>query len=68
MTQKIASAPWHLKGQGYLIVVQLPQQVLNEQSFISNELKATRRGHLAYIAFADYQSRQTLAHIMSCFI
>lgn len=62
MTQKIAPAPWHLKGQGYVMVVQLPQQVLNEQSFISNELKATRRGHLAYIAFADYESSDVGAY------
>ena len=62
MTQKVAPAPWHLKGQGYVMVVQLPQQVLNEQSFISDELKATRRGHVAYIAFADYQNSDVGAY------
>ena len=56
MTTKIAPAPWQLTGQGYLIVVQLPKHVLDNESFIDPKLKSSRRGRLAYIAFADYQS------------
>lgn len=56
LTQEIvAQAPWRLKGQGYLVVVQLPKPVLDNEGFISDELRATRRGRLAYVVFADYQ-------------
>lgn len=51
----IAPAPWRLTGQGYLIVVQLPKKILDNEGFISDELRPTRRGRLAYIVFADYQ-------------
>lgn len=61
MTQ-IAAAPWHLKGQGYLLVVQLPTQVLDSQSFIDDSLQQTRRGHFAYIIFADYQQSDVGAY------
>ena len=45
MSQKVAPAPWYLKGQGYVMVVQLPTQVLDNESFIEPSLKSTRRGH-----------------------
>lgn len=51
----IAPAPWHLKGQGYLLVVHLPKSVLDNEGFISDDLVASRRGRLAYVAFVDYQ-------------
>ena len=62
MSQKVAPAPWYLKGQGYVMVVQLPTQVLDNESFIEPSLKSTRRGHLAYIAFADYESSDVGAY------
>jgi hypothetical protein len=62
MSQKVAPAPWYLKGQGYVMVVQLPIQVLDNESFIEPSLKSTRRGHLAYIAFADYESSEVGAY------
>ena len=40
----IAPAPWHLKGQGYLLVVHLPKSVLDNEGFISDDLVASRRG------------------------
>lgn len=49
-------APWQLRGQGYILAIKLPRQVLDEQSFIAPEQKASRRGGLAYVMFVDYQS------------
>lgn len=55
-TQEIvAPAPWRLKGQGYLVVVQLPKKVLDNDGFIDENLRVSRRGRLAYVAFVDYQ-------------
>lgn len=55
MSIKVAPAPWQLTGQGYLMVVHLPQDFLDNQSFIEPHLQASRKGHLAYVAFAHYQ-------------
>jgi hypothetical protein len=49
-----APAPWQLRGQGYIFVVQLPDDVLANGSFIPDSLKGTRRGRLAYAMFVDY--------------
>lgn len=54
-TEIVAPAPWHLRGGGYVLVVQLPKAVLDNESFIDADLQASRRGRLAYIAFVDYQ-------------
>ncbi len=50
-----APAPWQLRGQGYILAIRLPATVLDE-SFIPEELKASRRGSLAYVMFVDYES------------
>lgn len=51
-----APAPWQLKGSGYLLAIKLPKAFLDEHSFIAEDLKASRRGQLAYVMFVDYQS------------
>ncbi|HEX6590912.1 MAG TPA: hypothetical protein VF050_02840 [Moraxellaceae bacterium] len=51
-----APAPWQLRGQGYILAIGLPRNVLDEQSFIGPEQQASRRGRLAYVMFVDYQS------------
>ena len=49
-----APAPWNLKGQGYMFAVHMPEQLLSEQSFLPGSLAGSRRGHVAYVVFADY--------------
>lgn len=51
----VVPAPWQLTGTGYILVVQLPKKVLDNESFIDEDLQASRRGRLAYIAVVDYQ-------------
>ena len=66
MTTKIAPAPWQLTGQGYLIVVQLPKHVLDNESFIDPKLKSSRRGRVAYVDkryFPDF----TQGRVLACF-
>lgn len=51
-----APAPWLLKGCGYILAIRLPKAFLDQQSFIAEDLKSSRRGQLAYVMFVDYQS------------
>lgn len=51
-----APAPWLLKGSGYILAIRLPKAFLDQQSFLAGDLKASRRGPLAYVMFVDYQS------------
>lgn len=51
-----APAPWQLRGQGYILAIRLPGDVLEQQSFINEEQRASRRGQLVYAMFVDYQS------------
>lgn len=48
-------APWQLKGQGYILAVRLPESFLDNQSFLPETQRATRRGRLAYVMFVDYR-------------
>jgi len=51
-----APAPWQLKGRGYILAIRLPKAFLDEQSFIPDSLKPSRRGPLAYVMFVDYET------------
>ncbi|MGH8493698.1 MAG: acetoacetate decarboxylase family protein [Moraxellaceae bacterium] len=51
----MAPSPWNLKGQGYILAVRLPREVLDKESFIDKALAATRRGPMAYVMFVDYE-------------
>ena len=62
MTNKIAPAPWHLTGQGYVLAVYLPTRFLDQHSFIPAHLQNSRRGRIAYIIFADYQQSDVGAY------
>lgn len=51
----MAPAPWQLRGQGYILAVRLPDSFLDNQSFLPDTQRPTRRGRLAYVMFVDYQ-------------
>lgn len=50
----MAPAPWHLKGQGYILAIRLPEAFLDNESFLPDSLRSTRRGRMAYVMFVDY--------------
>jgi len=50
-----APAPWRLRGRGYILVIRLPRDFLDSQSFAPEELKSSRRGRFAYVMFVDYR-------------
>jgi hypothetical protein len=50
-----APAPWTLTGKGYILAVRLPRAQLDNESFIPDGLRGTRRGRLAYVMFVDYE-------------
>lgn len=50
----MAPAPWQLKGQGYILAIRLPEPFLDNESFIPDTLRPSRRGRLAYVMFVDY--------------
>lgn len=47
-------APWQLKGQGYILAIRLPEEFLDNESFLPDSLRASRRGRMAYVMFVDY--------------
>lgn len=51
----MAPAPWQLKGQGYIMAIRLPDAFLDNESFIPDNLKPSRRGRMAYVMFVDYE-------------
>ena len=51
-----APAPWQLRGQGYILAIRLPADLLDHESFAPDSIAGSRRGRLAYVMFVDYQS------------
>lgn len=49
-------APWTLTGQGYVLVVRLPRDVLEHGSFLPPGCPRLGRSRLAYAMFVDYAS------------
>ncbi len=52
----LAPAPWDLAGQGYMLAMWLPHDVLDHGSFIPEGLSRAGRGRLAFAMFVDYAS------------
>lgn len=50
----LAPAPWDLTGQGYVLAVRLPPEVLEQGSFLPPGLRRVGRSRLAYLMFVDY--------------
>jgi len=48
------AAPWTLEGRGLIILARFPEQMLTEQTFLPESLKASRRGRLGAMMFVDY--------------
>lgn len=51
----MAPAPWQLRGKGYILAIRLPETFLDNESFIPDSLRPSRRGRLAYVMFVDYE-------------
>lgn len=49
-------APWTLTGQGYVFVVRLPHEVLQQGSFLPAGCPRLGRSRLAFAMFVDYAS------------
>ena len=49
-----APPPWDLAGQGIIVAVRLPQDVLDHGSFVPAGLRRTSRTRLAFAMFVDY--------------
>lgn len=52
----MAPAPWQLQGQGYILALRLPADVLDHGAFLDAATAGQRRGRLAYVMFVDYAS------------
>ncbi len=52
----LAPAPWDLSGQGYIVAVRLPREVLEQGSFLPPGLRRVGRSRLAYLMFVDYSN------------
>lgn len=50
----LAPAPWDLTGQGYIVAVKLPREVLEGNSFLPPGLRRVGNSRLAYMMFVDY--------------
>ena len=47
-------APWQLQGSGYVLVMRLPEQLIDQHGFVPPSLTGKRRGRTAYVMFMDY--------------
>lgn len=50
----LAPAPWDLSGQGTIVAVRLPREVLEQNSFLPQGLRRVGNCRLAYMMFVDY--------------
>lgn len=49
-----APAPWDITGNGYIVAVWMPREVIDNNSFLPPDLAHTHRGRLALMMFVDY--------------
>ena len=49
-------APWRLHGSGYVLLMRLPEQLIDRHGFVPPSLAGKRRGRTAYVMFMDYAS------------
>jgi hypothetical protein len=52
----LKQAPWQLHGSGYVLVVRMPEQLIDEHGFVPPSLVGKRRGRTAYVLYMDYES------------
>ena len=53
---KRAKAPWRLAGDAYVVALKMPEEVLDEQSFVPESLKGCRLGTSSRMIYVDYKS------------
>jgi hypothetical protein len=51
-----APAPWKLTGDGYIVMLELPRPLLQEQSFIPDELLPHFEGRYSLLMLLEYKS------------
>lgn len=51
----LAPAPWDITGNGYIVAVWMPREVIDTNSFLPPDLAHTHRGRLALMMFVDYR-------------
>jgi len=49
-------APWQLHASAYVLAVRMPEDVLDHDSFVPQELIGRRRGETAFVLYVDYQT------------
>jgi hypothetical protein len=50
----LKAAPWQLHGSGYVLLVRLPEALIDQHAFVPPSLVGKRRGRTAYVMFMDY--------------
>ncbi len=53
---KRAKAPWRLAGDAYVVALRMPEEVLDEQSFVPESLKGCRLGRYSRMIYVNYKS------------
>lgn len=48
-------APWLLHASAYVLAVRMPEDVIDDASFVPPSLAGKRTGHTAYVLFVDYK-------------
>ena len=51
---KSAPAPWQLAGEGYILALWLPNDFLDQKTFLPLAQRLSRKGRIAYVMFVDY--------------
>src|SRR5829696_1207094 len=51
-----APAPWTLTGEAYIVMLELPQPMLRERSFIPDALRDKLEGRYSLLMVVDYRS------------
>jgi len=53
-TYQISPAPWHLKGEGYLLLYRYNQDFLNKEGCIAEELKLKQKWNIGSVMLVNY--------------
>jgi len=51
-----ARAPWYMTGDAYILVLKMPEEMLDTQCFVPDELKGFRLGAPSNVMYVDYKS------------
>lgn len=48
-------SPWELEASAYVLAVRMPEDVIDQASFVPDRLSGKRCGNTAYVLFVDYR-------------